>query len=504
MLADMTKNITPSEIGSGVEQRFIASVSHEIRTPLNGILGMASLLAETDLTAAQADYVNAIRHSGARLLDLLNNVLDYARMDAAGIDLEPTDVDLVQLAQDVAELLSPRAHADGLDIGIRTGDSFPASLRLDDGRIRQILFNLVGNAIKFTETGGVLIDLLRENDSVVIRVIDSGPGLAQDEQTRLFDAFGQAQSSHRGIDGGVGLGLTIVKRLVDAMQGSIRLVSEPGWGACFEVNFPIAGSVHGLPSPIPQPTVTPLTVGLAGLSPPLSLSLSGMLTRFGHTAIAGEVPGPVDVWLADASIPPARMKSLSATAPLIVLIRPEDRSQIEALRASGSAAYLMRPVRPASLLARLNALQADGVVTDDSTEGEADETASATGITVLVADDNAVNALLATRTLEKAGYRCVSAATGAEALEAVQTQEIDLVLMDLRMPVMDGYDAMKQIRALDSPKASVPMIAISAEVNPDVERRARASGANAVASKPLDAQTLRKLADTWYRRRHHG
>lgn len=499
----MSQKPEASDTKGNVEQRFIASVSHEIRTPLNGILGMASLLSETELSPAQADYVTAIRQSGARLLDLLNNVLDYARMDAAGIELELSDVDLIQLAQDVAELLSPRAHERGLDICVRSTPGFPTKVKLDDGRMRQILFNLVGNAIKFTETGGVMIDLAETSTGVCLKVVDSGPGLSQSEQVELFSAFRQADASHRGIDGGVGLGLTIVKRLIDAMGGDIRLISEKDWGANFEIHLPVEHQVPESESPECAAKLKPLNVGLIGLSPPLSLSLSAMLHEAGHIPLIGEHGRKIDLWIADASLAPGRIKALAGSAPLITLIRPEDRSQIDALRNFGSIAYLMRPLRPASLIARLDALHRNGSFTgnDEENANTDEENVSAA---VLIADDNQVNALLATRTLEKIGYKCITAATGAEAVEAVQMQDFDLVLMDLRMPVMDGFEAMRQIRGLDSPKARVPMIAISAEVNPETERKARNSGADAVASKPLDAQTLRTLANTWRRKAEHA
>ncbi|MAK59754.1 MAG: hybrid sensor histidine kinase/response regulator [Ponticaulis sp.] len=476
-----------------VEDRFLATVSHEIRTPLNGILGMASLLAETELTPAQSDYVSAIRQSGARLLDLLNNVLDYARMDATGIELENSETDVRQLAQEVVELLSPRAHAKGLDVCVRMATDFPSRTVLDDGRLRQILFNLIGNAIKFTETGGVLVDLSvnRDGHSLRIDIIDSGPGLSDEAQSRLFSAFEQAEARHRGIDGGVGLGLTIVKRLITAMNGDIALTSAPGIGARFRLSLPLETDVSA-----PHQILTaeqPLKIGLAGLSTPLMLSLTSMAIQAGHQVTIGPEKGDVDVWLADVSLPPRLLKELSQTAPVLALIRPEDREHVASLRTNGCHGYLMRPVRASSLTEQLKRL---GEAADFS-EGSDEVDIRSRGDRVLVADDNAVNSLLAIRTLEKAGYSTASAATGAEAVEAVETSVFSCILMDLRMPVMDGYEAMRRIRELAPPKNNIPIIAISAEINPDVEKAAKTAGANAVAAKPLDPQTLRSIVERW-------
>ena len=483
-----------SETNKGIEQRFLASVSHEIRTPLNGILGMASLLAETELTAAQSDYVTAIRQSGARLLDLLNNVLDYARMDAAGIELEPSAVNLVKLSQDVIELLSPRAHERGLDLCIRAADDLPEVCMLDDGRMRQILFNLVGNAIKFTETGGVLLDLATHEDGLLIRVYDSGPGLSAADQEKLFKAFSQTDTSHRGKDGGVGLGLTIVRRLLSAMSGDIRVISEPGYGACFEIRIPT--QLERTPATAKDKSVSPgLKIGLQGLSAPLQISLASMLLQGGHNAFIDADPSRMDLLIVDASCAPSEIRKLSEAAPVITLIRPEDRAHIEQLRALGTSAYLMRPIRRSSLFEQLHA-QKNQIVTQDMSHADEAIKPPRHG-RVLIADDNAVNALLATRTLEKAGYTCLSAATGAEAVEAIELSDFDIVLMDLRMPVMDGFEAMRRVRALTTEKNSLPIIAISAEINPDVEREAKAAGANAVAAKPLDPHTLRSIVERW-------
>ncbi|MAP95105.1 MAG: hybrid sensor histidine kinase/response regulator [Ponticaulis sp.] len=474
-----------------IEKRFLATVSHEIRTPLNGILGMASLLAETELTPAQSDYVSAIRQSGARLLDLLNNVLDYARMDATGVELENTETDLKRLSQEVVELLSPRAHAKGLDVCIRSAPNLPKKAVLDDGRFRQILFNLVGNAIKFTEKGGVLVDLGWRASSSELRIdiIDSGPGLSDEAQSRLFSAFEQAEAQHRGIDGGVGLGLTIVKRLLEAMNGNITLTSAPGMGARFRILLPVEGVIENAPKPaLPK---TSLRIGLAGLSEPLALSLSAMANQAGHTPLINESRDPVDVWLADARLPPRHLEKLVADAPVLALIRPEDRDHIAALRANGCKGYLMRPVRDSSLIEQL-------AQTGNINSFDAFETPTAKqGARILVADDNAVNSLIATRTLEKLGYSCTTAATGAEALEAAELTSFHCILMDLRMPVMDGFEAMRAIRKLPGSKNNIPIIAISAEINPDVEKAARDAGADAVAAKPLDAITLRSIVERW-------
>lgn len=476
-----------------VEDRFLATVSHEIRTPLNGILGMASLLSETELTPAQSDYVSAIRQSGARLLDLLNNVLDYARMDAAGIELENSETDIRQLSQEVVELLSPRAHAKGLDVCVRMSSNFPTKVTLDDGRLRQILFNLIGNAIKFTETGGVLVDLsvCKKTYALQIDIVDSGPGLSEEAQSRLFSAFEQAEARHRGIDSGVGLGLTIVKRLITAMKGDIELTSAPGLGARFRLALPWTGD-----NLIPyrgKEADRPLTIGLAGLSSPLILSLTAMANHAGHKVVISPDDQHADIWLADVSLPPRTLKQLSEQAPVLALIRPEDREHVAALRSNGCQGYLMRPVRASSLIEQLNRL---GQPEDFTSDAEIDVSKSK-GARILVADDNAVNSLLAIRTLEKAGYGTASAATGAEAVEAVETSEFACILMDLRMPVMDGYEAMRQIRAFPSPKNNIPIIAISAEINPDVEKAAKTAGADAVAAKPLDPQTLRSIVERW-------
>lgn len=471
------------------EQAFLAAASHEIRTPLNGILGTVSLLLETQLTPAQREYAETIRLSGARLLELLNNVLDYARLDANALEVESAAFCPVRLSAEVTELLSPRAHAAGLDLAVRAQPSPMPLFYGDPGRIRQILFNLVGNALKFTQRGGVLLDLEMQPEGLVWHIRDTGPGIDARDQARLFEAFRQTAGSDAYRDGGVGLGLAIVRRLTDLMGGQISVVSARGQGACFSVFLPLQPA-EGPPAEVPPGLGG--CVGMAGLPPATALSLAASLDAMGASSVqidisTGQVPAEVDVILVGADLPEGAVSMLAARAPALVVLRPQDRGVIPRFRSLGCHGWLVRPLRTASVAEHIRLARSGRDISE-----EAEMTAGSGR--VLIADDNPINALIARRALESAGFTITVAATGSEAVEAAVSMAPDLVLMDLRMPVMDGFEAMRRLRAAGF---RMPVIAVSAEINPDIERRAREAGADGVASKPLDADGLRRLALRW-------
>ena len=495
------------------ETRFLATVSHEIRTPLNGILGLTALLEETVLAPAQREYVRAIRDSGSRLLELLNNVLDYARMDARALQLEAVALDPAAIGQEVVELLAPHAHARGLDLACVAFPDAPRRVAGDPGRLRQILLNLTGNAIKFTRAGAVLVSIEAGALGWALVVRDTGPGLTPEAQARCFAAFSQTEASDAQRDGGVGLGLAIVRTLVDAMGGQVSVQSDgragagastgPGPGAAFRVDLPLnpLTAVAETPAVPPAPPHDlPAAVHAVGIGPASLLALAGSLGAAGvsvYVAAEPDTPGAVVLRGADA---PAASHPASPPVRRVVVLRPEDRAMIPRWTAEGAAGFLLRPLRPESVLRRVAA-----AATEEPPETGADlppeapqtpATAPAPEVgsrRALVADDNPVNALLARRTLESLGWAVEVATNGLDAVEAAHRTAFDLIVMDVRMPVMDGLTAIGRIRA-DGLSAGAGIIAASAHLDGTVEAAARAAGADRSALKPLDPHRLRAMA----------
>ena len=508
-----------SEAANRAKSRFLAMVSHEICTPLNGILGMSDLLLETELSAEQTTYARAVKTSGDALMSLIEEILDFSKIEAGKLDLEPRPFGLRTLVEDVAELLAPRAQAKGLEIAVFVDDDVPGEVVGDATRLRQVLLNLTGNAIKFTERGGaaIVVERALQPDTVTFAVRDTGIGIAEDAQQRIFLEFEQADGGPTRRFGGTGLGLAISKRIVERMGGAISLTSAPGTGStfCFSVPLPCADGSAG---PLPAPRLDTAAVLIVAPGPVEAPLIARRLGCWGaRTCLVGDervaaalLPErPWDTILVDHALGMPALDALARHAAIrqrLVVLTPADRGDWPALRAAGFTDYLVKPVRAASLAARLSgeAQRAEGesVAARAFADASADEGAPGGGLSVLVAEDNEINALLTRALLLRLGHRPTLAANGAIALESFVAARaaavpFDLVLMDVNMPELDGLEASRRIRAAEIAAGAppTPIIALTANVFAEDREACLAAGMNAVLVKPLDRERLADALD---------
>jgi signal transduction histidine kinase/CheY-like chemotaxis protein len=483
-----------------------ATLSHEIRTPLNGILGMAGLLSMTPLADAQRSYLTAIRQSGDHLLSLLNDILDFAKLEAAALELEELVFDPAATLQSVAELMSPRAREKGLDIEVIAAPDTPAKLRGDDGRLRQIVTNLVSNAVKFTEAGGVIVRAAPAGSApdgrllLRVSVSDTGIGIPADKFERVFDEFAQADSSHTRRYGGTGLGLAIVRKLAVAMGGSVGLESQDGAGATFWADIPFA--VEADPAPAAD-ELGGAILALATASAIVAEAAGALAARLGARLRPITSPHEAEgaaLILLDHGFAPVE-DFLKAGPPLVALMPQEDREAITAVMGAGVAAYLVKPLRAGPALERL-ALVARGAI--GQSEDERARARPDAGVRVLLAEDNPINALLARALLERGGCEVVTVGTGAEAVRALVEAPYDLVFLDLHMPELDGFGAAAAIRALEGARARTPLIALTANAMEEDRRACLEAGMDDFIPKPLEAERLHQLLARWTRGPERG
>ncbi len=503
-----------AESASVAKSRFLATVSHEIRTPMNGIMGMAKLLADTSLSAEQKTYVSAVSTSASALLALIEDLLDFSRIEAGRFVPEPQPISPREVVEGVVELLAVRAYGKGIGLGSHVAPDVPQTITADPGRVRQVLLNLVGNAIKFTETGGVLVSVSQTQgdngqDLVRFAVADTGPGLRQEDMDRIFEEFEQADTSSTRAHGGAGLGLAISKRIVEALGGTIAVASDYGLGSEFAFEIPAAeatGSeqLRGAVLAGHRSVVLSKNEVECDAIARTIRAHGGTIDIVYSTDQALELAGPCDALLIDAALesPDGRtLKRLKQAgfsgSQAVTLIAPNDRAALNELRASGYATFLPRPVRGETLLRVLLSGVVSAVASPAPvalTTAKARDTGT-TGLSVLLAEDNEINALLARTALRKAGHRVEVVSNGKAAVEAVtdpRRERHDVVLMDLHMPVMDGLEAIARIRRHEEENRlpPVPIMVLSADSQEKTRHDVIARGASGFVTKPLDPDVL--------------
>lgn len=516
-----------AEEANRAKSEFLANMSHEVRTPMNGIVGMTELALSTDLTSEQREYLETVRSSAESLLGIINDILDFSKIEARKLDIDNIDFDVRYNMEDMLRALAPRAHQKDLELILRVADDVPPALGGDPTRLRQVMLNLVGNAVKFTDKGEVVVRVdveSREDNRVTLRfaVRDTGIGIPPEKQRHIFDPFTQADASTTRKYGGTGLGLTISTRLVALMGGQIRVESEVGAGSTFIVTLPFE---------IREATLAPVRKDLKDLSGMSVLVvddnetnrriLEEVLLSWGMkpTVVDGGLPAiealerahnagqPFPLALIDFQMPDLdgfglaeRVKSRPEfqTTVIMMLSSVGHRGDAQRVREIGVSSYLTKPVRQNVLL--------DAILLVLGGAGSAKRPAFVTrhtlneakhAVRVLVAEDNAVNRKLIIALLQKHGHEVVAVENGQQAVAKVGSEAFDIVLMDVQMPVMDGLEAIGVIRKEETGSGTrLPIIALTANAMKGDREACLEAGADAYMAKPINSAELFAMIDS--------
>jgi len=508
-----------AEAASAAKSQFLTHVSHELRTPLSGIVGLTEVLLETPLTAEQETFARAVRISGELMQGLVDDILDFAKIEAERFDLMPADVDLEQIVEEVAELFFSRAEAKGLELATFVDPSLPMPVSVDPARFRQVLINLIGNALKFTEAGGVAVMVEPDRadpDRIRVAVADTGPGIAAEDAARIFDEFERVDGERR-FDGS-GLGLAIAQRIVGRMGSKIVVGARPGGGSVFSFTLHRPG---GVPADARRALDLSGKRALIVASSAFAAEIASRhIAGWGGTAricksfsqaaaLAGAAKAAeesYDLMLLDQRIaadPAAALKTIREAAgselPAAILVSPGRHKAIAKFRGSGFDAYLVRPLRRASLMRIAEQLTSPegGFAFDPSDQPTITPPppAAGSGLRVLLAEDDDINALLLRSMLLRQGHEITEVGDGEAAVRAAAAEAFDVILLDLQMPKMGGIEAARAIRLVERERKApgATLIAVTADARPESRDAALAAGFDRYLEKPMTPETLREL-----------